>query len=579
MVKRIRLWTGLILFAYVTTHLINHALGVISLDAMEAGRTWFLAVWRNPVGTTLVVAALLIHLGLAFWALYTRRSLRMPFSEAAQYVMGFAIPLVLLPHITGTRLVHELYGVNDTYTYALWVYWVATPERAVTQTLLLLLAWIHGTIGLHHWLRLKPGFKPWAGAYLAFAILVPVLSLLGFYQGGKEVIAMAQDKAQLDQMIASFRLPGPEVVAFVVSLPLWERLGFLGVVLLVFLARVGRALNARRRGIVRLSYPDGRMVEAQPGMTVLEASRTAGVPHASVCGGRGRCSTCRVRVGEGRDDLPEPTPEEQRVLDRVSAPPHVRLACQIRPARPLEVTPLLPPTASPRDGHRRPAHLQGRDQEIAILFADLRSFTQFAETKLPYDVVFVLNRYFSAMGEAIADANGHLDKFIGDGVMALFGIETDSRQGCRDAIIGARNMSLQLQKLNDSLKSDLAEPLRIGIGIHVGAAIIGEMGYGQAISLTAIGDAVNTASRLEATTKNYGAQLIVSNRVERYSGLDLSAYKSDEISIRGRKEAMQIRIVDDASELPDFGTSSTSPSAAPPPDKSAAREATPAGAK
>ena len=239
------------------------------------------------------------------------------------------------------------------------------------------------------------------------------------------------------------------------------------------------------------------------------------------------------------------------MLDRVGAPPNVRLACQIRPTKPLEITPLLPANASPRDGHRKPAHLQGRDKEVAILFADIRAFTQFAETKLPYDVVFVLNRYFSAMGEAIAAAHGHLDKFIGDGVMALFGIETDSARGCRDAIAGARLMALKLRELNEALRNDLKEPLRIGIGVHVGPVIIGEMGYGQSTSLTAIGDAVNTASRLETLTKEYGAQLIVSRRVERYSGLDLGVHRSDEVEIRGRKEPMEIRVIDDAGELPD----------------------------
>ncbi|MEN8196125.1 MAG: adenylate/guanylate cyclase domain-containing protein, partial [Pseudomonadota bacterium] len=131
---------------------------------------------------------------------------------------------------------------------------------------------------------------------------------------------------------------------------------------------------------------------------------------------------------------------------------------------------------------------------------------------------------------------------------------TASARGCRDAIAGAHIMALKLRELNESLKSDLEEPLRIGIGIHVGPVIIGEMGYGQSTSLTAIGDPVNTASRLEALTKDYGAQLIVSRRVERYSGLDLGNHRSDEVQIRGRKEPMEIRVIGDAGDLPDFNT-------------------------
>src|SRR5690606_38718804 len=136
-----------------------------------------------------------------------------------------------------------------------------------------------------------------------------------------------------------------------------------------------------------------RTVDVPRGMSVLDASRTAGIPHASVCGGRGRCSTCRVRVGDGLADLPAPSPEEEKGLPRVGAPPNVRLACQLRPTAPVQVTPLLPPGAEPHHGHVRPAYTQGRESDIAVLFADLRSFTSFSEINLPYDVVFVLNRY------------------------------------------------------------------------------------------------------------------------------------------------------------------------------------------
>ncbi len=176
----------------------------------------------------------------------------------------------------------------------------------------------------------------------------------------------------------------------------------------------------------------------------------------------------------------------------------MRLACQLRPTGDIKVTPLLPPFATARDGFARPGYLQGGELEIAILFADLRAFTRLAETRLPYDVVFVLNRYFAAMGRAVEEAGGHLDKFIGDGVMALFGIGSDPATGCREALHAARLMSEHLVELNAALENDLGEPLRIGIGLHFGPTIVGEMGYSKAVSLTAVGDAVNTASRLES---------------------------------------------------------------------------------
>ena len=228
----------------------------------------------------------------------------------------------------------------------------------------------------------------------------------------------------------------------------------------------------------------------------------------------------------------------------------MRLACQIRPTKSLEVTPLLPPTATPREAFARPDHTHGSDQVIAVLFADLRSFTQFSEKRLPYDVVFVLNRYFQAMGMAIADAGGHLDKFIGDGVMALFGTGGDPANGARAAMNAGRNMALKLQELNETLKHDLDTPLRIGIGIHAGHAIIGEMGYERATSLTAIGDTVNTASRLESMTKELKVQLVVSEALLTLGEIDLTEYPRHEISIRGREEMLAVRAIADAAMLP-----------------------------
>ena len=171
-------------------------------------------------------------------------------------------------------------------------------------------------------------------------------------------------------------------------------------------ARLTRSVWEHRSGVYYMSYPGGRRAHLTSGMTILEASRVAGIPHAEVCGGRGRCSTCRVRIGNGLDDLTAPDADEQKVLDRVGAAPNVRLACQARPSSDVTITPLMPPTASPDDSRSRPGIIHGSEQEIAILFADLRAFTKMSESKLPYDVVFWLNRYFRAMGEAVEQSGG-----------------------------------------------------------------------------------------------------------------------------------------------------------------------------
>ena len=550
-INRLRLASGLVLLAFLASHLINHALGLISWQAMEAGREVFLAVWRNPVGTTLLAAGLVVHFVLAFYSLYRRRTLRgLQRTEIVQLLFGIAIPPLIALHVIANRVLHEQFGINDSYAWVLLSLWLWDPIEGVKQSITLVVAWVHGAIGVHAWLRLKPWYPKVVTYLYTAALLVPILALLGFAAGGREVAGLWEDPEFKAWFRADVALPdGAAAWAYQVrDMAYWAMAGFL----VAFGAvRGGHYLWERSRGLVEIGYPNGRKVTIQPGTTILEASRQNGIPHASVCGGRGRCSTCRVRIAEGDDKLPPPSEDELRVLRRVSAPAGVRLACQLKPTANLAVIPLLPPGAQPKDGHSKPEYLQGSEREIAILFADLRSFTKFSEQKLPYDVVFVINQYFRYMGTAIEQSGGRLDKFIGDGVMALFGLDNGPQAGARDAIVAARGMSAALREMNQTLQNDLPEPMRLGIGIHIGHVIVGEMGYANAVSVTAIGDAVNTASRLEASNKEFGSQLVLSRQVAARAGVDLGAFPEHQLDVRGRTEKLGVYVLDDAMALPE----------------------------
>jgi adenylate cyclase len=559
---RLRLASGLVLMVFVASHLANHALGIVSLAAMEQGRAAFVAVWRSLPGTLLLYAALLGHVGLVVHKLWRRRSLRMPAWEAAQIALGLLIPFWLAAHVIGTRGAHQWRGVDDDYAYVLNVLW---PNGAWRQSLLLTIVWLHGCIGLHFWLRLRSWYgalRPWA---LALALLVPTLALIGFADGGRELRARAEaDPQWLAARAAAGGWPDPAAAVWVDRI---ERVVLTGFVLLLagtFGGRAVRALRARYGGRVRLQYPGGVTVSIAPGMSVLEASRAAGIPHAAVCGGRGRCSTCRIRVGEGAKHLPPPAADEARILARIGGGTgNVRLACQLRPTRDLALVPLMPASAGPREVRLQVNPGHGMEREIAVLFADLRAFTRMAEGRLPYDVVFVLNQYFKAMGQAIESAGGRVDKFIGDGIMALFGFDLEPAAACRQALAGARAMARALERLNRELEHDLREPLQMGIGLHAGPVILGEMGFGRATSLTAIGDTVNVASRLETLTKEVGVQLVVSARLAERAGIDLAGFELRELEIRGRERPLRVRLIADASLLPAAGGASAA--AAPPP--------------
>jgi adenylate cyclase len=462
------------------------------------------------------------------------------------------MPALLVGHIAGTAGVHNVFEINDTYVFTILNNWGSSWGNGVALVAGLIVIWTHGGLGLHFWLRLKPDYSRYRPVLYAFCIILPAAAIAGFVASAREISVLMSNDEWRNGEFEKMNLPSDisVVVDWVRGLmeSTWTaELVLIGIILLVHLLR---HVNNKRRKHIEISYPNGKAVSIEPGASVLDASRLGGIPHASVCGGRGRCSTCRVRVIQGLEDLADADEAERKVLDRVGAGDGVRLACQLKPNNSISVVPMLPPTAEPKDGFRRPKYLQGTEREIAILFADLRSFTKFSESKLPFDVVFALNQYFRFMGAAVEDSGGHLDKFIGDGIMALFGVESGLEKGCQEALHAASAMADALDALNDQLKDDLEEPLRMGIGIHSGAAIVGEMGYRRAVSVTAIGDVVNTASRLETATKEHGAQLIISEDLARASGYDFANIRQEMITVRGKSEPMPIHVFDDARDIP-----------------------------
>ncbi|GGI31612.1 adenylate/guanylate cyclase domain-containing protein [Bradyrhizobium guangdongense] len=548
--RQVRLVCGIILFAYVVSHFLNHALGNISVDAMQAGVYYHVAFWQFlPVAIVFYTAAL-THMGLGVYALYQRRQFRWRTIEPLQLLLGLSIPALVMAHVIGIRLGQMLYGHEKLYPQELYLFFVVAPARLWTMTILLIVAWVHGCIGIYFWLRLKPFFTRAAPYLLAAAVLIPTLALLGIYQGGRSVAADSEDgdwrkQNYTQREVGTFaqadtldRITGALTISYI---------GLLG---LALLGRGVRGWRERRGGMIALSYGNGKTVRVPKGLSVLEASLRHNVPHASVCGGRARCSTCRIRIIGDHGALPEPSQREAFVLARVgTADPSIRLACQLRPDCDLSFFQLfMPQMLSANAQASSPARI-GQERYLVSLFVDMRGSTQLAEKRLPFDTVFIVNRFLGAVSQAVIENGGQPNQFVGDGMLALFGLTTDPHTACRQALKAVAGIATHVDELNELLSHDLRQPIRFGIGVHGGEVIIGDIGYRDHIVFTALGDAVNVAARLQDMTKTLQCEAIVSEEVRRTAGLHDDALPKQEVAIRGRDEPMVVRVVADTRTL------------------------------
>ena len=550
-IRRLRLAAGLVMLSYLTLHLSMHALGNVSFEAMQWGTRIHDFVWHSVPGTTVLYGAFAIHFTLALYALYARRSFRMGAGELVRLVLGFSILPLLLHHFAAGRYVYSAFDVTRRYDVVLTVYFSFVPFWGWRQITVLLVAWTHGCLGVHYWLRARANYHKFAPLLLTSATLLPVLALLGIWQGTRQVLAQWQLHPELLQMtVREGHMRDPSVGG--ASWDLEVQLYWIYVVLLalVFVAWAARWLVERRRGLINIAYPGGRVARVPVGYAVLDASRRAGIPHAAICGGRGRCTTCRVRVLRGVDTLPPPSASEQALLDRLHAGPSVRLACQLRPRSDTAVLPLLPPDIGASETGRRD-YFKASDIErfVAIMFVDIRKSTALVEKRLPYDVVFLLNHFFDAVAGAVVNTGGMPNQFVGDGMMAIFGIHAGPREACSQALVAAQLIHSRLADMNRTLADELPEPIAIGVGLHAGNVILGELGYRDRFLLTAIGDPVHVAARLQELTKDYGCQLVVSDIVAATAGVEMSGFPVREVNVRGRAEPLAVRIVSAMNEL------------------------------
>ncbi len=544
-----RLVSGLTLFTFVGCHLAAHTTLLISLPFGQRVLGILMAPWGTVPGTIVLGTALTVHYLGALWSIWRRRSLRMARWEVWQLALGLCIPVLIMPHVAATRIGEIALDLSPTYASAMVEWWTQTPLFGVLQFAAVIVVWVHGCIGIAHWLEMKrwyPAARPWLSPA---ALLLPTLALAGFVSAGNETRREVAHHPELVQSVRHDANITEASKAAVTAIMLGAIGGHLSLTLLPFAARLVRSAVQRRRRPPMLTLTGGLKLPVHPGASVLETLRDHAVPHAAVCGGRARCTTCRVLVTAGGDSLPEPGPDEARALARIHAGPGTRLACQIHPNADLGVMPLLSADATARDGFVR-GGLEGRERLVTVVFVDLRGSTALGESRLPYDVLFVLNHFFKEMTDALEASNGHYSQFTGDGLMALYGLDAaDPTIGPAQALRGAREMLARLAQLNQQMEAELRLPLQMGVGIHFGEAIVGSMGPPRSQIITAIGDTVNTTARLESLTKDYDCVLILSRRAAEVAKLTLPD-KLHVASVKGRSESVEFYAL---KTVPDVG--------------------------
>lgn len=540
--RNLRMASGLVLFFYIGAHLLNHALGLVSLETAEAAMMIGVEVWYSPIGTFLLYGAAATHFVLALWSVYERRTFRLPPAELLRIALGFSLPIILIGHAVSTRLGWELFGLSSDYSRVISHLWASNSE--VWQLGVMAPGWLHGCLGLHLAFSRRGWYRRLRFVLFAIALLLPVLSALGMIMMSRQINADPKVAEALAQYMS------PANAAQRQSLSNWRD----GIVTAYFCI-IGAAFGARelrnflersRRRLVTISFP-GRTVRVPRGWTVLEASRSFHLPHASMCGGRARCSTCRVRVTAGEQNCPPAESDEQETLDRIKAPADVRLACQLRPQGDVSVVPLV---STGRAVYRAAAPKLNTERDIVVMFCDFLNRSELARDHLPQDVLYVLTLYVEALNNAVRSARGTVSYIELDSVCALFGIDRNAKQASQSALQAAAAIDRVITDINNRLGRQWRCKMNVVVTIHTGHAAVSEIGATDPPTVIAIGEAVDVANELRKAAAAQGKHFAISEATYAAANLELPSQDRDAVRVPGHDTPIEATLSVSAPALP-----------------------------
>ncbi|MEL6254330.1 MAG: adenylate/guanylate cyclase domain-containing protein [Bacteroidota bacterium] len=278
-----------------------------------------------------------------------------------------------------------------------------------------------------------------------------------------------------------------------------------------------------------------------PNYSILDVSIEERISHVHECGGNGKCTTCRVRVLDGMNNLSPKTALEKEIAHKRKWDPGIRLACQAKPKGNVVIQRLVWSSAEI-------SQLQtefigdsgGEEREIIILCCDLRNFTEITSQNLVFDMVHMLNRFYTLLGDPILVNNGIIYQYVGDEIVGIFGTAGgDVEKNCTDAIRAALGMQYALERLNQFELKDLGNQFDIGIGIHYGKAYLGHMGHPKHRQFAVIGDPINIANRIQSETKGIESKILISEDFLKKLPKDMLELREEmDSTLRGKEDSL-----------------------------------------
>ena len=516
--RSLALVSGLVLFAFAALELCNNAIGLVSLETMGEIAAWRTAIMRSWPGAALLFVAFVSHIGTTLWFIARRATLRMSLWDAALTISGILVPLLLLPYIVDTWGARVLFGVDDGSLYQLARLW---PAHAFFYVILIVLLWGHGCLGLHQWLKLRPGYAAIRPVLAVAALALPIAAVAGLVAAARVVSVLMADETFAGQVRAATRWPSAEAED---ALSRWRLIAVAAYATLLVAAAgalIARFLRIVVAPKIDITYVNGPSLKASTGPTLLEISLINAVPHGNTCGGRGRCKACSVRIEQGEASLPPRTASEREMLG--GEDPLIRLACQIRPAAALTVTRL----AHTADAAATEPELDsaGIERQVAALRVQLRNHAALVSARRAYDAIFLLNEFLDMTHAAVANQKGWIVRETESGIVAVFGRDDTAEAACRAAAAASAAIDVALDRMNEKFAAELGQPISVAMGLAYGAAYLGRVGAGPSKPHTAIGPVIEAASGLASRAELHGSQLLCDSAAFQAGGLDATVFE------------------------------------------------------